>query len=69
MALRRTKDQKLADGQPMVHLPPKRVTVELVDLSHDDRERYVAGPTINRHCPPHHRHAREHPILAREIGL
>lgn len=39
-ALRRTKDQRLGDGSPLVSLPSKQVLVQMVELSIEDRARY-----------------------------
>ena len=41
VALRRTKDQKLANGEPLVKLPRKRVVVQPVELNMEDRARYA----------------------------
>ncbi|KAI9829539.1 MAG: DNA helicase rad5 [Phylliscum demangeonii] len=40
LVLRRTKEMKTADGQPLVPLPPKTVLIEEVELSKAEREVY-----------------------------
>lgn len=40
IALRRTKDQKLKDGTPLVRLPTKEVLVQTVEMGLGDRARY-----------------------------
>ena len=40
IALRRTKEQKLKDGTPLVRLPPKEVLVQTVEMGLEDRARY-----------------------------
>ena len=42
MALRRTKDQRTAGGEPLVRLPERRVVIQSVDLGLEDRARYVS---------------------------
>jgi SWI/SNF-related matrix-associated actin-dependent regulator of chromatin subfamily A3 len=42
MALRRTKDQRTAGGEPLVRLPERRVLIQSVDLGLEDRARYVS---------------------------
>ena len=42
MALRRTKDQKLPNGEPLLRLPSKRVFIQKVQLDPVDRARYGA---------------------------
>jgi len=40
LVLRRTKDMKLPNGEPLVALPPKTIVIEKVQLSKSEREVY-----------------------------
>ncbi|KZF26698.1 putative DNA repair protein rad-5 [Xylona heveae TC161] len=40
LVLRRTKDMKTPDGEPLVPLPPRRIEIEEIELSKQEREVY-----------------------------